>query len=62
MGVVKHQQVVQRGGGCPIPGNTQGQGSEQPGLGANVPAHCKGLDCMTLKVPVKSNYSMVTQS
>jgi len=42
-------QVAQRGSGCPIPGNIQGQvgwGSEQPDLGEDVPAHCRrgGLD------------------
>jgi len=41
--------VAQRAGGCSIPGNTQGQvgqGSEQPGLVVDVPAHCRrlGLD------------------
>jgi len=39
-------QVAQRGGGCPIPGNIQGQagrGSEQPGLVEDVPAHCRGV-------------------
>ncbi|KAK4815290.1 hypothetical protein QYF61_026195 [Mycteria americana] len=38
-------QVVQRGGRCPIPGNIQGQvgqGSEQPDLVEDVPAHCRG--------------------
>jgi len=43
------EQVTQRGGRCPIPGNIQGQvgrGSEQPGLVEDVPAHCRevGLD------------------
>jgi len=40
------EQVVQRGGRCPIPGNIQGQvvrGSEQPGLVEGVPAYCRGL-------------------
>jgi len=39
-------QVAQRGGGCPNPGNIQGQvgrGSEQPGLVEDVPAHCRGV-------------------
>jgi len=39
-------QVAQRGGRCPIPGNIQGQvgqGSEQPGLVEDVPAHCRGF-------------------
>ena len=39
-------QVAQRGGRCPVPGNVQGQvgrGSEQPDLVVDVPAHCKGV-------------------
>ena len=39
------EQVTQRGGRCPIPGNIQGQvgqGSEQPDLVEDVPAHCRG--------------------
>jgi len=39
-------QIAQRGGRCPIPGNIQGQvgqGSEQPGLVEDVPAHCRGV-------------------
>ncbi len=39
-------QVAQRGGGCPIPGNIQGQvgrGSEQPDLVGDVPAPCRGV-------------------
>ncbi|KAK4815071.1 LOW QUALITY PROTEIN: hypothetical protein QYF61_015355 [Mycteria americana] len=39
------EQVVQRGGRCPILGNFQGQagwGFEQPGLVEGVPAHCRG--------------------
>lgn len=42
-------QVVQRGGGCPIPGNIpgqDGQGYEQPDLLRDVPAHCRDLDKM----------------
>ena len=38
--------VAQRGGQCPIPGNTQGQvgrGSEQPDLVEDVPAYCWGV-------------------
>lgn len=38
--------VAQRGGGCPIPKNTQGQlgrGPEQPDLKEDVPAHCRGI-------------------
>ena len=40
------EQVAQRGSGGPIPGNIQGQvgqGSEQPGLVEDVPAHCRGV-------------------
>ena len=39
-------QIAQRGSGGPIPGNIQGQvgwGYEQPGLVADVPAHCRGV-------------------
>jgi len=39
-------QVVQGGGGCPIPGDSQGQaaqGSEQPGVAVGVPVHCRGI-------------------
>lgn len=42
--LVKLAQVAQRGGTCPIPGNLQGQvgqGSEQPGLVKDEPAHCR---------------------
>jgi len=38
--------LVQRGGGCPIPRDIQGQagqGSEQPDLAVRVPVHCKGV-------------------
>jgi len=37
-------QVAQRGGGCPIPGDTQGQagqGSEQPDWAVGVSVHCR---------------------
>jgi len=40
------EQAAQRGGRCPIPGDIQGQaeqGSEQPGLVEDVPAHCRGV-------------------
>ena len=40
------EQVAQRGGRCPIPGNIQdqaGQGFEQPDLVEDVPAHCRGV-------------------
>jgi len=40
------EQVAQRSGRCPIPGNIQGQaeqGSEQPDLVEDVPAHCRGI-------------------
>ncbi|KAK4818784.1 LOW QUALITY PROTEIN: hypothetical protein QYF61_019130 [Mycteria americana] len=39
------EQVAQRGGRCPMPGNIQGQvgwGSEQPDLVEDVPTHCRG--------------------
>ena len=39
-------QVAQRGGGCPIPGDTQGQAgwdSEQSYLAVGVPVHCRGV-------------------
>ena len=41
------EQVAQRGGGCPIPGDTRGQagqGSEQPELAVDVPVHCRGVE------------------
>ena len=37
---------VQRGGGCPIPGDAQGQGgwgSEHPDVAVGVPVHCRGV-------------------
>jgi len=40
------EQVAQRGGECPIPGNIQGrvgQDSEQLDLLVDVPAHCRGV-------------------
>ena len=39
-------QVAQRGGGCPIPGDIQGQagwGSEQSDEAIDVPVHCSGV-------------------
>ena len=39
-------QVVQRDGGCPGLGDTQGQvgrGSEHPDLDVGVPVHCRGV-------------------
>jgi len=39
-------ELAQRGGQCPIPGNTQdqvGRGSEHPDPGEDVPAHCRGF-------------------
>ena len=38
------KQIAQRGDGCPIPGDIQGQaaqGSQQPDLAAGVPLHCR---------------------
>jgi len=40
------EQVAQRRGGCPIPGDIQGQvgwGSEQPDPAIGVPVHCRGV-------------------
>ena len=40
------EQIAQRGGGGPIPGNIQGQvgrGPEQPALLGDSPAHCRGV-------------------
>jgi len=40
------EQVTQRGGGCPLLGDIQGQageGSEQPDLAADFPVHCRGV-------------------
>ena len=40
------EQGVQRGSGCPIPEDIQGQagqGSEQLDLDVEVPAHCRGV-------------------
>ena len=48
------EEVAQRGGRCPIPGNIPGQvgrGSEQPDLVEDVPARGRGLDKMTSKGP-----------
>jgi len=43
------EQIAQRGGGCPVPGDIQGQagsGSEQAVLAVGAPVHCRevGLD------------------
>ena len=46
------EEVSQRGGGCPIPGNIPGQvgqGSEQPDLVEDVPAHGRGVGRDDLK-------------
>jgi len=43
---VKHEQIAQRCGRCPITGNIQGQvgwGSEQRALAEDVPAHRRGV-------------------
>jgi len=40
------QYAAQRGGGCPIPGDIQGQAgwsSEQPDVAVDVPVHCRGF-------------------
>jgi len=39
-------QVAHGGGGCPIPGDTQGQagwGSQQPDVAVGVSVHCRGV-------------------
>jgi len=39
-------QVAHRGGGCPVPGDTQGQvgpGSEHPDLAVGIHVHCRGV-------------------
>ena len=39
-------QVAQSGGGCPIPGDTQGEagpGSEQPDGAVGIPVHCRAV-------------------
>lgn len=41
------KQVAQRGGGCPVPGNSPGQvgqDSEQPDLVEGFPALCRVVD------------------
>ena len=53
------KQATQRGGGCPIPGNIQGQagqGSEQSDLVEDVPAHCRwvGLDGLQRSLPTQT--------
>ena len=40
------KQIAQRGDGCPVPGDIQGQdgqGSEHPDLTVGVPVHCGGV-------------------
>jgi len=57
------EEVAQRGGSCPIPGNIQGQvgqGSEQPDLVVDVPTQCRGVGLRwPLKVPSNPNYSVI---
>ena len=39
-------QVAQRGGGCPVPADAQGEagrGSEQPDVAVGILVHCKGV-------------------
>ena len=54
-------QGAQRSCGCPIPGRVQGQvghrGLEQPALGEGVPAHGRGWNWMSFKVPSRPNRS-----
>lgn len=47
----------QGGGGCPIPVNIEGQveqGSEQPNLVKDVPAHCRGGSDESRVLPIRS--------
>ena len=58
-------RVAQRGGGCPIPGNVQGQagrGSEQPGPVEDGPAHGRGGMGWPLKASSHPNCSVVLGS
>jgi len=46
------EALEQAGGGCPVPGDIQGQtgwDSEQPDLSVAVPVHCRKLDKMVCK-------------
>ena len=48
------EQVALRGGGCPVPGDVQGQagqGSEQPDLAVGVPVHSMRVGPDGLKGP-----------
>jgi len=55
--------VAQRGGRCPISGDTQGLvgwGSERPGLVEDVPARCRGGQTgWPLKVPSNPEHSVI---
>ena len=57
------EEVAQRGGRRPIPGDVLGQlgrGSEQPGLVEDVPAHCRGVGPDgPLKVPSHPNHPVI---
>ena len=47
MGGEALSQIAQRGGGCPMSGDSQGQagwGSEQPDATVGVPAHRRGVE------------------
>jgi len=53
------EQIAYRGSGGPVSGNIQGQvgqGSEQPGLVEDIPAHCRGIGLCDLyrSLPIQS--------
>ena len=59
MGGATLEQVAQRDGRCLIPGNLEGQvgqGSEQPDLVEDVPAHCRavGLEDVERSLPTQT--------
>ena len=37
------EEVAHRGGGCPVPGNTQGQAGQGPEQPVGVPVHYRGV-------------------
>ena len=63
--VILEALVVQRGGGCPDPGDFQGQagaGSGQPGLLVGDPAHSTGLELMSIVVLFNPGHSMIKRT
>ena len=48
------EQIAQRSGGCPVPGDIQGQagqGSEQPALVVALPVNCREVGLDDIKFP-----------